>query len=144
MDRIHRLIEAARHAHAGASAVFVMFRTGALRRVCSVFGIRAATKEEMIHALAALLGPAGEDLSLEQSQLVAPTLTDVTDYLSSLVLPWRLIRSEGDAEDALARALRKRFLGVATQYSVGGYLTYRIDIALGDGLIGVEVKLAGA
>jgi hypothetical protein len=98
----------------------------------------------MVRALAALLGPAGENIALEQSGLMAPTMPAVTEYLSNIVLPWRLIRTEAAAEDALARVLRRRFVGVTTQFSVGGYFGHRIDIALGDGQIGVEVKLAEA
>lgn len=54
------------------------------------------------------------------------------------------VRDEAEAESALARALMRRFRGVSTQFSVGGYFGHRIDIALGDGKIGVEVKLVKA
>jgi hypothetical protein len=144
LTRVGLLVDAGRRARAGASRILALFRTEALRRVCTRFGIRAAGKDGMILALSSLLGSAAQNLALEETALVAPTVAKVAGYLSELVLPWRLIRDEGEAEAGIARALRKRFRMVSRQYSVGGHLGYRIDVALGNGRVGVEVKLARA
>src|SRR5262249_16159648 len=51
---------------------------------------------------------------------------------------------EADAAYLIARNLGKRFAGVTTQCSIKSQLRCRVDIAIGDGKIGVEVKLGRA
>jgi hypothetical protein len=98
----------------------------------------------MILALTALLGPEGASLASEARSPVKPKLPEVVQALSQLVLPISLARDEAEAVEGIARALRRLFVGVSTQVNVGGQLGYRVDIAVGDGGVGVEVKLAHA
>src|SRR5262249_26978295 len=116
VHRVYLLLDAAQRRHAGAAQVLALFKTDALRRVCSQLGIRATSKVEMISVLSALLGSAASDLALESEGLEVPTLQGVVDFLSQLVLPWRMVRNEAQAEVAIARALAKRFGAVSTQY----------------------------
>jgi hypothetical protein len=118
------------------------FKAEALRAVCSQLGIVAATKTQMIEALASALPNNERGLSRVSAGLVVATLPGVLGFLRRQALSARIVRTEADAERALESALRQQFAAVSTQYSVGGYLGYRIDIDLGDGIVGVEVKLA--
>ncbi len=66
----------------------------------------------------------------------------VIDQLTRLKIPRRKIEEEKDAEDAI----REHLLGVGfkdvhSQYNVSGYLGLTIDIDIGNGKVGVEVKL---
>jgi hypothetical protein len=144
LQRVYRLLDAADLARAYMPGVLVYFRTESIRRVCSRFGIRAPSKHEMILALTALLGPEGANLSSAARSPVKPKLPAVVQALSQLVLPVSLSRDEAEAVAGIARALRRLFVGVSTQVNVGGHLGYRVDIAVGNGGVGVEVKLAHA
>lgn len=144
LERVHRLLDAARSTGHDASIILNRFKAEGLRRVCSQYGIQAPTKELMVRGLSNLLAPEERSLSGHQAALTRPTLPAVLGHLQRLTLPWRLVRTEAEAEQAIARSLKRHFVGVSTQYSVGGYLGYRIDIDLGDGQVGVEVKLADA
>src|SRR5205823_6602002 len=114
------------------------------RRVSSRFGIQATSKREMIFALSGLLGPASTTLAGASAAQIEPSLPAVVRALSELILPLSLSRTEAEAVDGIARALRRHFAGVSTQDNVGGHLGYRVDIAIGQGHVGVEVKLAHA
>ena len=76
--------------------------------------------------------------------LRSPQVVRKSNAYTDLELP----RFGGRVRTAIDRrprgALMRRFRGVSTQYSLGGYFGHRIDIVLGDGKIGVEVKLARA
>lgn len=52
------------------------------------------------------------------------------------------IKTEADAESIIYGYLKKSFKVVAQQYSLGGFRGHKIDIDIGDGEVGVEVKLA--
>lgn len=143
-ERVARLLALGRQRGASAENLLLLFKAEALRPVATRFGITQYTKAEMAAALAAALPDHERRLTPEGPPRTQPTFPAVLGFLRRLVLPWRRIRSEGDAETAIAAALRREFSAVATQYSVGGYHGYRIDIDLADGTIGVEVKLGKA
>lgn len=144
LNRVYRLIDGGEAAGVAATTILGALRSESLRRVCSRFGIRATTKDEMIVALSSLLGPSGANLARQTITQTSPTLPAVLRTLSELVLPLSLIQSEAEAAGAIARALSRRFAGVASQFGLGGHLGLRADIAVGEGLVGVEVKLARA
>jgi hypothetical protein len=73
-----------------------------------------------------------------------PTKDNVVACLRELRLPSRALRSEADVEEVVAGHLGPRFQAVCQQYSVGGMLGLKIDLDIGDGKVGVELKLAGA
>ncbi len=102
----------------------------------------------MIEALVALLdeGPPGivsapQSVSAPASHL-PPTKENAVRLLRELRLPSRALRSEADVEEAVAEYLGRRFQAVCEQYSIGGMLGLKIDVDIGDGQVGVELKLA--
>ncbi|MFN0151695.1 MAG: hypothetical protein ACKVU1_13405 [bacterium] len=141
-ERVARLLAAGQSASAPATQLLALMRAESLRRVCGDFGLSLPTKADMVNALVTALRQDERTLSPDGPRRVEPTFPAVVEYLGRLELGWRRIRDEADAEAAIEAALRREFSRVSTQYSVGGYLGYRIDIDLGDGAIGVEVKLA--
>jgi len=143
-ERVARLVAAGRSSSVPAAHVLALLRSESLRRICSNHGIVASRKADMVAALVASLRPDEQSLTPEGPRRVEPTFDAVVAFLSRLELHWRRVRDEATAETAIESALRGEFSRVSTQYSVGGYLGYRIDIDLGNGAIGVEVKLAEA
>ncbi len=66
----------------------------------------------------------------------------VIDHLKRLTIPRRKATDESAAQDAIGYHLVEAFEDVVPQYNIGGYLGLKIDIDLGNGRVGVEVKLA--
>lgn len=143
-ERAARLLSAGQRANAPATDVLSLIRVAALRRVCAGFGLSARSKAEMVSLLVELLSEDERALTPAGPPRGVATPPAVVEYLRGLELPrWR-VRDEADAEVAIAGALRREFSNVSTQYSVGGFLGYRIDIDIGDGNVGIEVKLSEA
>ncbi len=75
-----------------------------------------------------------------------PKASNVMKYLKSIQSKLSISdqNSESEVENILARSLQNRFGNVTTQALVGGkrYARERIDIDLGDGQLGIEIKLA--
>ena len=110
-------------------------------------------KDEMLESLVSLLdaesvasGPVAI-LQVEKSESMPPAYLLVTkqavlDHLKQLIVPRRKLSNETVAMDAIGDHLAKAFEDVVSQYNIGGYLGLKIDIDVGNGGIGVEVKLA--
>ena len=72
------------------------------------------------------------------------TIDDVTDLLDDLTITPHQIKTEKTVENIILKALREEFEGVHQQYNIGGYLGLKSDIDIGDGDVGIELKLATA
>lgn len=130
-----------------------LFRAEALKEACGSFGIRSGRKDEMITALVALLqeGSQAERVIPEAyrgpsakatDQYLQPTKDEVMTHLKRLSIRSRKLRAEADADWAIGEHLGQAFEDVVPQYNIGGYLGLKIDIDIGNGKVGVEVKLA--
>lgn len=69
---------------------------------------------------------------------------NVRGILENLVIPKRKVGQEKDLEKFTAARLVKMFGNdqVHQQYSVGGFLALKTDIDLGNGSVGIEIKIA--
>src|SRR5438132_1197250 len=112
--RVSRLIDAGRSARTNADQLLSLFKAEALRAVCSQLGIVAATKTQMIEALASALPNSERGLSLINPDLVVATLPGVLGFLHRQTLPARIVHTEADAERALESTLRRQFAAVST------------------------------
>ena len=72
----------------------------------------------------------------------APTLVEVVRILQAAPLRRAHLANEATVRRVLTTALRAAFVNVGHEYFVGGYWGMRADIDIGNGHIGVEVKLA--
>ena len=141
---IARLVDAGRASDVPAGVVIGLFKAETLRKLCTTVGVRAATKDEMIRGLVATLMVDEQVLSRVGPDRHPPTREAVLEILRGNALPPWVTRDESAAEQSIGFLLRKVFSGVAHQISVGGFVGDRIDIDLGGGAVGVEVKLAKA
>jgi len=141
---IARLVDAGRASGVPAGEVLGLFKAEALRRLCTTVGVRAATKEDMVHRLVATLMADEQILSRIGTNRHSPTREAVLEILRGSALPAWVARDEAAAEQSIGFLLRKVFSGVSHQVGVGGFVGDRIDIDLGGGAVGVEVKLAKA
>lgn len=80
----------------------------------------------------------------ESCKPLAIGLDNVSDVLSNILLFRRKLSSEGDLEKYLLAQLALIFgkEKVSSQYSVGGFLALKTDLDIGNGLVGVELKIA--
>jgi len=143
-DLISRLVDAGRASGVPAGEVLGLFKAEALRRLCTSVGVRAATKDEMVGGLVSTLVADEKVLSRIGPDRHVPTHEAVLAILRGTALPPWVTRDEAAAEQSIGFLLRKVFSEVAHQVSVGGFVGDRIDIDLGSGAVGVEVKLAKA
>ncbi len=122
-----------------------LFTAEALRIVCDTVGIRSSRKDDMISGLLSLLenGAAipvqGEPV---QPTYLLPTKEAVMGHFKQLTVPARKAHEEIDAQYVIGDHLAEVFEDVHPQYNIGGYLGLKIDIDIGNGKVGVEVKLA--
>lgn len=70
----------------------------------------------------------------------------VYDLLTSIELSPQQLKSEKTIESIIARELSNEFGAnhVHQQYSIPGYFGMKVDIDVGDGKVGIELKLASA
>ena len=68
----------------------------------------------------------------------------LTEALNDLELTVNQIKTEKNVERLISEHLLKYFDDVFTQYNVGGYLGLKIDIDIGNGNFGIELKLASS
>ena len=136
-----------------AKELLALFTAQALGQVCDMLRFAKGRKNEMIECLVSLL----DAESVVSSPVVIPqvekgvplpqaylpvTKQAVLDHLKQLIVPRRKLSNEAMAMDAIGDHLAKSFEDVVPQYNIGGYLGLKIDIDVGNGGIGVEVKLA--
>ena len=152
-ERIDRLVRFYADSKIDAAEFFSLFSADALRVVCDTHSIQRGRKDQMAAALVALLGGVlGSALVpqktaaelLAEPEYLPPTKAAVLSVLETIILPARRVRSEADAHELIVEILGPKFAAVADQYSVGGFNGWRIDIDIGNGKVGVEVKLAAS
>jgi hypothetical protein len=66
----------------------------------------------------------------------------VIDILNKIVIKKTLYVNEKKVEDFICAELNNAIGRAHSQYNIGGYLGLRVDIDLGDGQVGIELKLA--
>jgi len=153
-ERIHRLSAVQQP----PAEILDLFLGEALRIVCSSLGVQVGRKDEMIVRLISWChGTASPRVSgSELGPLVHETMAtaspqptyrpatreEVMRQLRQLTIPRRKAQSEADADGTIGSYLATCFEDVAPQYAIGGYLGLKIDMDIGNGKVGVEVKLA--
>ncbi len=80
---------------------------------------------------------------LAEPEYLPPTKAAVLSVLETIILP-RTSSKRGRRHELIVEILGPKFAAVADQYSVGGFNGWRIDIDIGNGKVGVEVKLAAS
>ncbi len=145
-ERIARLLEASRQRGIDAPKLLDLFTSEALRAAVDSAGLKCGRRSEMVQALLSLSGPEA-NVGPTSAPTVAlaylePTKDNVIACLRELRLPNRALRSEADVEEVVASYLAPRFQSVCQQYSIGGMLGLKVDLDIGDGRVGVELKLA--
>ena len=145
-DRISRLHAGVLDKGMTSTAALDLFTADALRVVCGSLNLPSGRKADMIQALAAKLSDLAAPIVTPPPPVtyLDPTTEAVLACLREIKLLRRRIRSEADFEDAVADYLGPRFRSVASQYAVGGYLGLKIDLDVGNGQVGVELKLAAS
>lgn len=81
---------------------------------------------------------------LDNDKLVSISLPTVKAALENLVIPKRRLTAEADFEKFVTEQLVLIFgkERVHRQYSVGGFLALKTDIDIGNGQVGIELKIA--
>ena len=69
-------------------------------------------------------------------------VSTVINVINSMVVKKSLYTSEKKVEDFICSELENAIGKAHSQYNIGGYLGLRVDIDLGDGQVGIELKLA--
>ena len=147
-ERIQRLADAVHGTNADMCKVLDLFTADALRAACGCAGLKSGRKADMIESLVSLLGESdspGNSRSIGGApprDYLPPTKENVLAQLREVRIPSRALRTEADVEEVIADSLAPRFQAVSQQYSVGGMLGLKIDLDIGDGQVGVELKLA--
>ena len=75
---------------------------------------------------------------------VETNLNNVIEVVSSIKIGRRQLTDEKNVEKIIAQALEAVFPLVARQYNIGGYLGLKTDIDVGNGKVGLEIKLVKA
>lgn len=149
-ERIERLLS---HGQKPTDELLRLFTAEALGSVGGRFGVPRGRKDEMIAGLLSFLEEGSSstnevctpqlDMTQPKTQTYLPvTKQAVFDRLKELIIPRRKLASEATAMDAIGYHLGDVFEDVMPQYNIGGYLGLKIDIDVGNGKVGVEVKLA--
>ena len=161
-EKINRIALHAKSMSIALPDLFQSFTADALRIVCDALDLPRGRKEQMAIELARLCEgteltgasdgsdnvPVSAPRVLTAAELLAepeyltPTLDVVLKELANVVLPKRRVQTEADANFLLCGLLAPKFEAVAEQYSVGGFLGLRIDLDIGNGSVGIEIKLA--
>ena len=146
-ERTERLVKAFRDDLKGDLAEFLeRFTMDALRGACDNLGVeRGRTKAEVIKNLLAVVSISDQPSVSETKPAIKPTGKEtVISVLKDLKVPRRKARNEEGARDELASNLKMHFEDVVIEYNIGGYFGLRIDLDIGNGKFGIEVKLAEA
>ena len=69
------------------------------------------------------------------------TVDNVLSVIKTAAFSNRNLVSEKHVEGKVADLLRVHFPAVHQQYNIGGYLGLKVDIDLGGGVVGIELKL---
>lgn len=138
-ERIQRLITQ------GSPLIEILdaFKADTLRSTCVNLGIPTGRKSEMIERLSELLDKTYQVPEVESKPTIQPATKDaVLSVLSKLRVPTRKARDEYEAHAEIASNLESLFEDVFFEYNIGGYFGMKIDLDIGNGKVGVEVKLA--
>lgn len=150
VEKIDRLLSLTQKS---AKELLALFTAQALGPVCDMLRLTKGRKDEMIEGLVSLLDAGSVAMSpdtilqAEKSEVMPIAYLPVTkqtvlDHLKQLIVPRRKLSNETVAMDAIGDHLAKAFEDVVPQYNIGGYLGLKIDIDVGNGGLGIEVKLA--
>ncbi|MBI4339151.1 MAG: hypothetical protein HY680_04280 [Chloroflexi bacterium] len=121
------------------------FSLEAVRDVCTKLGAPTGRKATMIEGITALLNdPGSPSRTTAKTERQPATRRAVIQALRQYRVPRRKARDEKSAQDDLAAYLGSHFLEVFSQYNLGGYFGLRIDFDIGNGRLGIELKLAEA
>lgn len=69
-------------------------------------------------------------------------VSDVVSELENILIKKSQYTTEKNVERLICESLYTKFKQIHRQYSIGGYLPLKVDIDLGDGQVGIEIKLA--
>ncbi len=69
-------------------------------------------------------------------------VNEVLEALYAIEVRKTQYTTEKNVENVVSKALHSSFNHLKQQYNIGGYLGLKVDIDLGDGQVGIEVKLA--
>lgn len=148
-QRVGRLLDWAKQTSASTQDFFALFNADVLRGVCAEFDIRGKNKEALLSGLRARLGDvlalddaARAFVGADDPKYLTPTRDEVVKRVGAIRLPSQKLRSEAAAQDAVSDALAETFRVVSCEYVIGGFQGWAIDIDIGNGEVGVEVKLA--
>ncbi len=70
------------------------------------------------------------------------SVSHVVETLDNIEIKRSQYTTEKNVESILAKALDIAYGKVHRQYSIGGYLALKVDLDIGDGQVGIEIKLA--
>jgi len=69
-------------------------------------------------------------------------VSEVVSVLENIFIKKSQYTTERNVENIIAKGLDIAFGKVHQQYSIGGFLALKVDIDIGDGQVGIEIKLA--
>jgi hypothetical protein len=143
-DRITRLHTVILESGMTSTAALDLFTAAALRIVCGSLDLPPGRKADMVHALAATLSDLAAPIVTPPPPVtyLDPSKDAVLACLREVKLIKRKIRSEVDFKEALLDWLAPKFRSVVDEYAVGGILNLRIDLDIGNGRVGIELKLS--
>ncbi len=140
-ERVQRLLSAKLSAH----EMIERMNAETLRHVCRIFDIRTGRKAEMIERIKAGLDVDKTTVQTPRRPEYRPIKKEnVLEVLEQLVIPGRKARDEKGALNEILLILKQNFEGITDEYYIGGYFNLRIDIDVGNGQVGVEVKHASS
>lgn len=139
-DYIDEIIESI----ASPEIVIELLKADELKEVCSRFGLKSGTKDLMISQINDRI-----DIELFKRNISGEPLEDldqteenIKTKLAICKLRKKDIGNEKDAEEYIAHHLIQYFPTCSTQHNLGGYLGLKIDLDIGNGNFGIEVKLS--
>jgi hypothetical protein len=120
------------------------FTVDELREACGRgnLGLAIARKSELIAAMLQVAPP--EVAGSVVLPVLEPTRDAVISVIRDIRVPRRKTDYEANAQAHIEAVVKPRFAMARGQYSVGGYLGQKIDLDVGNGRVGVEIKLATA
>ena len=77
-----------------------------------------------------------------KKQFIDISVSDVTSILDNIEIKKSQYTTEKNVENIITKALNIAFSNAHQQYSIGGFLALKVDIDIGDGQVGLEIKLA--
>ena len=125
--------------------ILEFFSAEALRIVCNQVNVQPGRKNEMIEKLLNITdGEIKTTAEQEHQEYLEPTKDNIVFHLKQLKIPSRKARNEPVVRDKIGDHLAQAFEDVVAEYYIGGYLGLKIDLDIGNGKAGIEVKLVNS